>query len=174
MANTFIKISSGTIVSSATSYTISSIPSTYSVLKLYLVTQCNPNSVNLLIRLNGITTAGSYAYNQRYDNSNPTTAVEFTTASSINLYNVAGGSGSGAFAPCEITIPNAKTQTGGFGSGLMWQGGAGIRASGLIYESYGFASNTSIINTSISSITVTAGAGQNIGLNSTWQLYGLE
>jgi hypothetical protein len=56
----------------------------------------------------------------------------------------------------------------------MWQGGAGIRASGLIYESYGFASNTSIINTSISSITVTAGAGQNIGLNSTWQLYGLE
>lgn len=173
MANTYIKIASGTISSLATSYTISSIPSTYSVIKLVLVTKCTAAAAPYTgLRLNGVTAGGSYIYSQLYADTNPNTQAEFTTASQFNIPNSLDSTNQ-EYAPCEITITNAQTTSGGFSPSLVWQCGYGRRANGLFGETMGWGSNANISNSYISSITVIAQGG-NIALNSTWQLYGLE
>lgn len=173
MAATFKKIASGTIGSAVTSYTISSVPNTYSVLELYLVTQTTSTSLGLQVELNGIGTT-TYTYGQRYADSSGGVTSEFTNASKFNIYNCAGQSSNGSFSPLKITFTNSQTQTGGFGTSAIWRAGYANIGSGLAFVTSGVGSQTSMTNTSISSIRIIANAGLNISANSTWELYGIE
>lgn len=171
MPATYIPITSGTINTAVASYVISSIPTTYSALKLFLTTRTTDTSGNstVRVRINSLTNTNYY---YSYIAANTTSRlIEFTNSTWWNFYQCCGNATNNAFGNLEITFTNPSNISLGSVSGI-YQGGLAWRGNSDSYFSYGLINQDSLISGSITSITV-EGNGFNIAANSTYQLYGL-
>lgn len=174
MAASYIKLASGTIASNTTSFTISSIPTTYSMLKLYLNMRGSASTQTIQLRVNGLTGTTDYYYGHQEANGGGSIIYTTSNGGTINLPSCMGTTTYTILGACEITFMNANQTTGSFGKSINWTAGLGYVGQTTAYMVYGFASVVNLQSTAITSITAIAGGGTNFVTNSTWQLYGLE
>lgn len=171
MAQTYQSITQTTLGSNTASVTFSSIPSTYTHLELLVQarsTHTQPADF-VLVRYNGDTTAGNYAYASLWVNGT-TIGNNNTSSSSFTGFSAISGDGntSNIFGISRFIIPeykNTSVQKTGFASGNSASGSntfAGITLNGLFWNS----------TAAISSITLSLNSGTNFITGSTFSLYG--
>jgi len=104
MANTYVKIGSTVTVGAGGTSTItfSSIPSTYTDLKVVVSARCDASNTAFKIRFNSTTTNLS----TRYLYANGSSAASYTEGSNIYGYENASTYTANTFANTEIYIPN--------------------------------------------------------------------
>ena len=154
---TYEPIATTTLGSAASSYTFSSIPSTYTDLVLIVYTK-SASTDNLAIQVNGDTGTN---YSNTYISGNGSTAISGRNTSVSQAYITGTGT---SFGTSIINFQNyANTTTYktfiGRGSWTDYQ----VRASAALWRS----------TSAISSITVLC-TGDNFQTGSTFTLYGIE
>ena len=164
MANTYTLIASYTATSTQASYTFSSIPSTYTDLKLLLsMRDADTNGALASISFEGVTTNLS-SIRLRGTGS---AATSSTFSSNIYVQNQANGETANTFSNVEVYIPNYRSsQNKSVSSDGVSENNA---TAAYMQLTAGLWANTS----TISSITITP-AVPNFQINSTFYLYGIK
>jgi len=173
MAQTYQLIESVTLGSNTASINFSSIPSTYTHLELLIQARSTHTSANdfVLLRYNGNSTAGAYAYSSLQVLSGYLTTENgsINSASFTGFCSISGdGNQSNIFGISRIVIPeykNTSVAKTGFAVGNSAYGTgfeSSITLQGLYWNS----------TAAISSIALILNSGTNFKTGSTFQLYG--
>ena len=166
MANTYTLIEGKTLGSAVASVTFSSIPSTYTDIKLVFSARSSFTSdvvTGCFIRFNSDTTNANYTYKRLYGNG----SAGYSDSSIQSLFINTNNTTANTFTNSEIYISNYISSN--------------AKSSSLDYvaennatEAYvGLAALTWSGTAAINSITITSGDG-NLMINSTFYLYGIK
>jgi hypothetical protein len=171
MAQTYQSINQTTLGSNTASVTFSSIPNTYTHLELLIQARSGHGSMGdfVLVRYNGDSTSGNYAYQMMIINGT-TVVCDGNPSSSFTGFPAISGNGntSNIFGICRLIIPEYKntsvTKTG-FAQGNSASGSisyTGSTTNGMYWNS----------TAAISSITLSLNSGNSFLTGSTFSLYG--
>lgn len=166
MANTFVKIASVTVGSGgAADITFSSIPSTYTDLKIVYSTRCTADNVNTTFTLNGSTS--NFSFRQIYGSG--TTTASNSSASNVSSGPITNSSAYTAsiFSNGEVYFPNyTSSNNKSFSIDGVTENNAALSYQHFIA---GLWSNTA----AITSIKLAPNSG-NFAQYSTATLYGIK
>jgi hypothetical protein len=161
MPSTYEPIATHTTTTNGTSsFTFSSIPSTYTDLVLVCSLKATSTNSSLVARFNGIST-NTYSVTQLYGNGS--SAVSQRLSNQTEVYLSYGGFPTANFAPTIIQLMNYSNTT----TNKTFLSRSGF-ASGFAETSVGLWRNTA----AISSMTLFAGTAYDTGC--TFTLYGIK
>lgn len=171
MAQTYQSISQTTLGAGATSVTLSSIPSTYSHLELFIEARTNYADVydDMAIRFNG-DTASNYAYITLYARA-ATLQVGRTSSEVYTGYFLTSAANNTAdrYGLARIFIPEYKNTSVAKTGFIAGHGCSGVNSNRAIGYTSMYWNSTSAIN----SITILSLTNSNILAGSTFSLYGI-
>jgi hypothetical protein len=172
MAATYTLISSQVLGSTATSVTFSSIPQTYTDLKLVASTRDTTSGViaaNIVLTMNGDTTT-NYSSTVLRGNGATTSNQSYSTNNSFQINNASAGSASTAntFGNNEFYFPNYTTT--GAKQNLFIGGGENNAATAWI----GITASLYRGTAAITSITYTLDTSLVMAVGSSFYLYGIS
>ena len=171
MANTMTLISSQTFASSATSATFSSIPQTYTDLKI-VVSARTDNSLTFnssTMTFNGSSTG--YSERNLYGNSTGTVSANNTNNYLEYIWTNGGNTTASTFGNLEIYIPNYTSSNYKSASFDMVFENNSTSTNGAIA---GFQAGLWTNTAAITSLAITSGGGTNFVQYSTFYLYGIK
>jgi hypothetical protein len=168
--SSYESIATATASGGETSFTFSSIPSTYQHLQIRYKAQRNTTNVGFMsLRINGVTTTGNYTNHDLYGNGSTVTASGLSASS----YSEARGpempanSTANTFgnAICDIHDYTSTTKN----KTIRWFGGWDNNGSGYV----GLNSNLFLSTSAITSLTIYF-AGDAVSAGSVFSLYGIK
>lgn len=172
MAQTYQSISQTTLGAGATSVTLSSIPSTYSHLELFIESRTAYADVydDMAIRFNG-DVASNYAYITLYARA---TTLEVGRTGSSEVYTgyfltSAANNTANRYGLTRIFIPEYKNTSVAKTGFIAGHGCSGVNSKRAIGYTSMYWNSTSAIN----SITILSLTNSNILAGSTFSLYGI-
>jgi hypothetical protein len=169
MATTYEKIATTTLGSAQATIDFTSIPSTYTDLRLVLVVRTTVASTtdNIRLRFNS-DSGGNYSYVRLYGNGTNALSDSTTNASNANFtHQVPGGTAaSNLFALCTADI---FSYTGSTYKTLLATTANDMNGSGTTQATINLWRSTS----SITSVNLFVGSGDNFAANTTATLYGI-
>ena len=164
MATTYEPIATTTLGSAASSITFSSIPSTYTDLRVVLVAQGNGANVDAQIQFNS-DTGTNYSSTQLYGNGTSAASTRYTSGTFI--YADAGAVYSANF--CLYTIDVFSYAGSTYKTCLISENGD-KNGSGIVSSSVGLWRSTSAINT----LKIQTGSANTYVAGTTATLYGIK
>lgn len=172
MANTYQLIASNTVGSGgAADVTFSSIPATYTDLKLVMSARCNNAAVpdDIVYQFNGDTISGRYSYKfLAGDGATPSSSGNGSTT--FNYYGIipAATATTNTFSNSDLYIPNyAGSNQKSSSVDATMENNAATSYSSLIASLYNQT-------TAISSIKIYSAAANSFVQHSTFYLYGIK
>jgi hypothetical protein len=168
MPKTYEPIATQTLGSAAASVTFSSIPSTYTDLVLVTTAKSSTTgSVRLDLTFNS-DTASNYSTTRLYGNGTTATSDRFANATAVDIGFLPGSNGTGfGFVLCNIQ--NYSNSTTNKTCLYRWNSQTATSGNQYTTAGVGLWRNTSAITT----INLVF-AGTNIGIGSTFTLYGIK
>jgi hypothetical protein len=172
MANTYTLISSNTVGSGgAADVTFSSIPATYTDLKLVMSARCNNSAVgdDIVYQFNGDTTSGRYSYKFLLGNGAAASSSgnSSTTFNYFGLVDAATATTS-TFSNSELYIPNYA------GSNQKSSSVDGVSESNATTAYATLVASLYNQTTAISSIKIYSAVSNSFVQYSTFYLYGIK
>jgi hypothetical protein len=169
MPTTYEPIATTTLGSAASSITLSSIPATYTDLRLVIVGRENSGSndpgTNINLTFNG-SSASDYSWTRIFGTGSSVSSSSFTAQAYLGIVTVAGGgAGSGVFGLTAIDIFSYAGST--FKTALSNQN-IDNNSTGWVFRSVGLWRSTS----AITSLTITNSTNQ-LAAGTTATLYGI-
>jgi hypothetical protein len=166
----FVSIATATAAGGETSFTFSSIPSTYSALQIRYRAQRNSGGVGFMsLRLNGVTTTGNYTNHDLYGDGSTVTASGLSASSYPEARGpqMPANTTANTFGSCICDIQDYASTTKN--KTIRWFGGWDNNGSGYV----GLVSNVFLSTTAVSSLTVYF-AGDAVTAGSVFSLYGIK
>ena len=166
MASTYEPIATTTVAVAATSITFSSIPSTYTDLRIVFVGTGSTSLTNLLARYNGSSAA---AYSATYLYGDGTTAGSANSGGANSFQNFTN------YNSLSMTIPTMRiidffSYAGSTYKTCLWSETSNFNGSGSTVCNVGLWSNTA----AITSITLLTNAVATYSIGTTATLYGIK
>ena len=160
MAATYIPIATQTLASPAASITFSSIPGTYTDLRLIVHSAPTSSATSISLQMNGLSPTTSHGY-IRGDGTTPTYT---NNTSSAYIAGVTSSNTQPSFMQADFF-----SYAGSTNKSVLIQGGEDVNGTGFLFNTVGTFQTTA----AITSIAITTGSTPTMGTGTVATLFGI-